>query len=314
MTGLAIEVASLNLWLRPFFFPFDHQAARAAEYAQALGDHDVLVLAEAFHHKHCRRLFDTLRKRYPFQVRSLGCASLPRPFGSGLRLSGGGVAIVSRWPIEQVAEQSFRGHLCFSDRLGDKGVLYVRVNKDGRRVHVFGSHTQAEADPVFGGVHRTLGGDPASAFEQNRQANYTIIKQFIDRLEIAAGEPVIVAGDLNVDRVNQPEPFRQMLATLDAALPERRKGHPFTFDPRANSLAGGRQRRWLDYVLYSRAHLVPRASELDVQPVRSSTGWKPHHWARLRYDLSDHFAVIGRFRFPPASELTKKACGDLVAT
>jgi len=53
-----------------------------------------------------------------------------------------GVCIVSRHPIETWDFSRFHDAVG-DDALADKGVIYARINKNGAKIHIFGTHTQA---------------------------------------------------------------------------------------------------------------------------------------------------------------------------
>jgi hypothetical protein len=106
------------------------------------------------------------------------------------------------------------------------------------------------------------------------------------------GEPVMIAGDFNVDmnREGRHE-HRAMLDILNA------------IGPTPDGVATNPKGEWLDYVLYPR-DLSP-APTLAFNSVRQPKGQSIYPYG----DLSDHYAVLGRFGFdlpPPPPEI----CGN----
>jgi endonuclease/exonuclease/phosphatase family metal-dependent hydrolase len=95
---------------------------------------------------------------------------------------------------------------------------------------------------------------------------------FIQRLGIPGDQPVLMAGDFNVDRNRRNGEYGRMLSTLNASQP-RIDGFVYSTN---------REGQWLDYVLYSNAHLQPADSFNLVRLPRDGNGG----------DLSDHYAVL----------------------
>ena len=94
--------------------------------------------------------------------------------------------------------------------------------------------------------------------------------------------------------------FQEMVRILNAEQP-RETGHPYSFDPQTNELAEqGKPSEYLDYVLYSKAHLRPSQAFNEVRMLRSNEEWKEFVWEAALWDLSDHYAVFGRLEFPGA--------------
>jgi endonuclease/exonuclease/phosphatase family metal-dependent hydrolase len=242
------------------------QDRRAPLIARRLAGYDAIVLQEAYSDRHRAALLAGLAAEYPHRTRILGADLWLR--------QDGGVIVLSRWPIARQRQLRF-GDLCAGrDCLADKGALYARITKLGQSVNLFATHLQS--------------GQTQSAI---RERQLELIKAMIDALAIGPDEPVLIAGDLNVDRLADARTgeFAAMTRILSAAHPAPPKGRAIepTFDPARNPLAGGSRRECLDYVLYSEAHLRPLAAFNAVR--RLTADGRP---------LSDHFAVHGRFVFP----------------
>jgi endonuclease/exonuclease/phosphatase family metal-dependent hydrolase len=292
-----LDVLAYNVWLRPSIF-LNGQAQRAARLPDHLRGHDVVVLTEAFHPKHAPAVIAALADEYPHQTAVLGDLTWPWPFGPGAKLWNGGVVLLSRWPIERTETRSFRGHLLPTDRWADKGALYACINKLGRRYHLLGTHVQADAEPYLRPYYRLTGRDPDRVYWDQRRANFSVVRGLLDDVAPPCDEPVLITGDLNTCRVAAPWQHAEMLAILDAAEPAPGDHHPYTFDTVTNRLASVGPPAWLDYVLFSRRHLEPLASEVEVHLMRARDGWRG--WlGGPRWDLSDHYAVSSRMTFPP---------------
>ena len=263
-----LDVLTFNAFLRPVL-P-DGQNERVPLMADALVGYDVLLLQELFSNWHRRQLLEALRTEYPYQSRLLG-----RDSGLG---QDGGVVVVSKWPIERQFQRLFGEDCAAEDCLAEKGVLYARINKEGRRIHIFATHLQAGADQ-----------------EALRERQLSTIKRLIDQMRLPTDEPVLIGGDLNVDRFAgaRTGAFGEMIRILEAEHPLPPAGswpHRPTMDPARNPLTDGPLPLYLDYVLYSEAHLRPVSAFNDVRPV-----------AAAGRPLSDHFAVHGHFVFEAAS-------------
>lgn len=299
-TGSAHEIDLLvsNIWLRPPPL-IDGQTQRAARLAECLrGEYDAIVLCEAFDEQLGPQLFLSLLEEYPFQT---GAIDPDDGFEGpdGIRkLWNGGVAILSRWPLSRMASRSFGGLLGHPDSHANKGVLYARIDKLGRSYNIFGTHTQAAPELWVRLAYRLAGRDAEQRYLELRQAQFDVIRDFVAQQQIPDSEPVVIAGDLNVDRLGDRHQFEMMLERLDARFPDQTDGHPCTIDPLNNPLASGGRTRWLDYLLWSRSYLQPESTKIEARPLRGSTPWRRYPFGRRYYDLSDHFAVRGRFTFP----------------
>ncbi len=266
--GTTLDVLTFNAFLRPLL-P-DGQSERTPPMASELVGYDVVLLQELFSNWHRQRLLEDLRAAYPHQSRLLG-----RDRGLG---QDGGVVIVSKWPIERQFQRLFGEDCAAEDCLAEKGVLYARINKEGRRIHLFATHLQAGID-----------------YEALRERQLGTIKRLIDQMRLPADEPVLIGGDLNVDRFAgaRTGAFKRMIRILEAGHPSPPTAdglHRPTIDPARNPLTDNALPLYLDYVLYSKAHLRPVSAFNDVRPIMSAG-----------QPLSDHYAVHGRFVFDAAS-------------
>jgi endonuclease/exonuclease/phosphatase family metal-dependent hydrolase len=261
-----LDVLTYNVALLPWVAAQTRQADRAALMARHLVGYDVVVLQELFDDRLALPLLRELEAAYPYRGERVG-----RDGARGLPWrQDGGVVILSRWPIEREAQMTFDGVCSGSDCLADKGVAYVAVVKGDRRYHVFGTHAQS--------IH---GFDVARV----RAAQFALMRAFVDAQAIPADEPVILAGDFNVDAYT-PE-LDDMLARLRAVRPPIRGAGRFTWDAAENGWVHGSS-HWFDYVLYAADHAAPVEAWNLVVPLREGG-----------LDLSDHFAVWGRVVMAP---------------
>ncbi len=270
--AIDFNIAAYNVYLRPrHWFP-DGQLLRSERLPTYLcaPRYDAIALCELFDRRCREALLAQIAPSYPYRTRLLACDN------PNWKLHGG-VLLLSRWPIEEQAERLFGRAAQGDDVVVDKGVVYARINKEGRAVHVFATHANARAWA-----------------RRARREQFAIISDFIASRRIDPSEPVLIAGDFNVHRGRDDE-VASMLSLLQAEMPETR-GHPHTYDPSTNALANGRVPLYLDYVLYSRRHRQPLRCHNEVLKLRCSV-WRQFFWQRGRQDLSDHYPVVGRFTF-----------------
>ena len=261
-----LDVLTYNVFLRaPDFLFFDRQRERVGLIPNLAQGYDVLILQEAFSDAHRQSLLQGLHAAYPFHTHVLGK-------DRWWKLNGG-VIILSKWPIEAEAQHHF-GELCAgADCWASKGVVYARINKQGRRYHIFGTHTQAEIK------HRAI-----------REQQLRRIRAFIDGFGIPSTQPVLIGGDFNVDALSDAADgayttMQQHLNATDPGARDARKPVP-TFDGLNNALVSLRVQEHLDYVLYANTHLQPLSAFNEVLIFRVDEA-----------DLSDHYAVHGHFLF-----------------
>lgn len=275
-----LNVLAWNVYMRPTGVFWNGQSERADLIPAKVRGYDVLVFSETFDgdsRAHFRR---ALLTEYPHMTRILSRRDVVQ--------DDGGVIILSKWPIEDQDQQVFsrsslltRLRYCAgSDCAAEKGVVYAKINKNGKMYHVFGTHTQAD------GEYRDI-----------RTRQFQMIREFVRRQGIPAEEPVIIAGDMNVNRLSRGDEYREMLRTLNAIQPPR-TGHPYSYHRSVNDMADGDGGADYDYVLYSRDHVAPTSSFNEVRVLRPDDEWQGHRLQGSRWDLSDHFPVYGYFNFP----------------
>lgn len=187
----------------------------------------------------------------------------------------GGVIIFSRWPIEAEDEIDYvECGQAASDCLANKGVKYARINKLGKRYHVFGTHMDA------GG-----GSDDIHA----RRTQMAEIRDFIADLNIPEDEPVLFGGDFNTEPVGSDMDYQAFLDTMSPIIPQ----HIGYWESNFNGDFG----RIIDHAWGDRTHLVPTYITNEVITVRSI---EPALWDLSEF--SDHRCVLGRYVYPEFSK------------
>ncbi|MCP3959445.1 MAG: hypothetical protein GY719_16470 [bacterium] len=298
-----------------------------ASNAEAGAGYDVLVLGEMFDNTLAgvsRRGFgpDPMRdlfgnnpgfgvdnarsnNRYLLQTRlwDLGWKYQSKaPGGPSQTEDDGAVIIASRWPIEAMDEfvftdcvgsvitQVFGGGT--SDCSARKGAIHARINKNGQRYHVIGTHLQASAFNSDGSPHADWPDYVAARASQLQE-----IQVFIQGLALPWDEPLFIGGDMNIDFGTGE--YQDMLSTLTAYAPpaSTRTGRMYTFDAVTNDLtpvtAGAEPASWLDHAVISSVHRRPVSARTVITPIRRSGGWvNGANGNTFHHDLSDHHAFL----------------------
>jgi sphingomyelin phosphodiesterase len=269
-------------------YPNWAQNYRAGLIASAdyMKNHDVVILNEAFDNTASAALLNGLASQYPYQTPVLGRSQSgwDATLGSYSTTTpeDGGVAIVSKWPIEEKVQVVYSA-ACGADALSNKGFVYVRVNRNGQPYHIIGTHVQAE-DSTCGS------GQPAAI----RAQQFADIRNFIANKGIPANEAVFVSGDLNV--VRDSSEYATMLSNLQVNAPNAYAGVNYTWDPANNGIANYNYptagREYLDYILVSRHHAQPsywhnQALDVPSAPWEVTAGGRTYRYK----DYSDHYPV-----------------------
>lgn len=294
-----LRVATFNAFMLPqLLLPSWNPMTRADLISShgLLAGQDVVVLQEVFDNEASQRLMGNLAPSYPHQTpvvgrSSSGWNSTSGPFLWQWRPEDGGVAILSRWPITHRSQQIYYSS-CGTDGLSAKGFAYARITMPGpSTLHVIGTHNQADDGMC-------LFDTPAAVrAEQHRE-----IAAFVRSSGIPASEPVIIAGDLNVDR-RSPE-YQAMLTNLNVSAPGSYSGHPHSYDPASNSITAdsGEPSQHLDYVLLANDHASPAGPGwrwINSTSARHSPPWQVTQFFQTYTftDYSDHYPVFGALTY-----------------
>ncbi|MFW6027901.1 MAG: sphingomyelin phosphodiesterase [bacterium] len=303
-----LSVLSYNIFGRPFTVTHDGQVERtcripyvlAGLQAEAKMRIDVIAFSEAF--------IDGCEKPLDFKrlLKYYGWPHVTDVVSGGGRPSNGGVFIASRWPIVKTAQHVFKACALNEDCLAAKGVQYARIRKSlgGTTAHynIFATHLQARTKNKESGVK--------TRFSQARE-----FAVFVAGQEIDSKEPVIYAGDFNID-LNNAASKSELAAVreiLNAGLPRKMGDMNGTYigdlaEPKTTP------KTWLDYVMYSKNHRLPGKAAMMALPlgpvppfkVCMSAKVQPHHvrprkpWCgdiRTIKSLSDHAPVLATFLF-----------------
>ena len=248
--------------------------ARLALRAIKQADPDIVVLNEVFN-RPGRELVTRLCAAGYHATPYLGGFSGPWAGVSGRRrglgrLLGGGVYVLSRFPIEAQYQHIYRAVAQHTTEvLSNKGAVLIALRPAGQRMWVVGTHLHA---------------DERGSRHPERMAQLAELRAFV-AATVPTREPVILAGDLNVeyyDADGQPGPDRMEASRAVGAPIAGDTIHDCTFDGTVNPLThkGSPQyRNVLDYVC-----MLQASGGLSITTTTLRYG--PGH------EASDHFPVL----------------------
>ncbi len=272
---------------------------RATLIPQKIGQYDVVIAEELM----STDGLQGRRKLFAQQMSKLGYSYQYGPILNTLGMSGG-VMIFSHWPLSHQAQYRFPAKdTAGIDSLSAKGVLYAQVNKNGQIYHVFASHTQADEEKD-GPVKDRLA----------RERQFYAMHNFIDQQQIPATQPVIIAGDLNVDYQKCKQHFDCGEYTLTIQqLTDKKQAWkniatlPYGSDPSINLMNTDDAAGMYDYILMlsNPSHPAPafnKQSRIRVirapeaaQLYAGGSAANPDKTPFGQCDLSDHFALEAEF-------------------
>ncbi|RLV59977.1 hypothetical protein D5018_09235 [Parashewanella curva] len=252
--------------------------ARFDEMPKFFHNYDVLALEGQYDRKPTDSLHTAFRKEYPYQTAKIRQRGIPMEAG---------IYLLSRYPI---AKQDFmfyrtcKGLQC----LATNAAIYIEINKKGQKYHIFDTHIQSGNTDVQ---------------VQARMDQVTELSRFIQSQHIPKDEPIIIAGNFNIDMIHQEPNYQDMLTLLNSTHPDS-TGYPMTFDADVNKWANPINpdnnkllHAYFDYLLYDNNHLTPISANLNVITPRSTISTLWNYW-----DLSNHFAVEGLFEYATPSQ------------
>jgi endonuclease/exonuclease/phosphatase family metal-dependent hydrolase len=239
-----LNIVQYNTFLRPYLISHDGQMERMGVIPDVLstinsGDIDAIALCEVDYLvdeevKITATEGEQLTKKMLARFNELGFKfhtpvlnpSPSRGPGQLPAILNGGVIIVSKWPIKKVEQLGYNS--CNGDDCAAaKGVMYAACEKtDGSKTmtfHLFATHMQAWYTPNA---------------EAARKAQAVALNHFIEEMNIPKTDPVIIAGDLNADRVHFPDEYQTIIDVLEASCPKLIGEQRFTSDPSSNLLVG----------------------------------------------------------------------------
>ncbi len=288
-----LKILNYNVQLWPFYSdhtnPPNHRDERARRLPELINNnYDYVTLHEVFERGIRDKMIRDMREYYPYYVDAAGM--------SGINFLSSGVVTFSKWPILETKQMVYKN--CHSlDCAANKGVSYIKIRKTENGTeqiyNIFSTHLQAWNNE-----------NETNAFEQSRAKQVRELKEFIEQQNIPISEPVLVAGDLNINKYSGVVAFYHsndleteyayLLNTLEAIDPLQ-TGLTYSADFRINTMLGlsSYSTSRVDYVLYLKNHKVPTYAINDIRPIRDTENPKMYPI----YDMSDHFPVVAEFVF-----------------
>ncbi|MFF8848294.1 sphingomyelin phosphodiesterase [Streptomyces sp. NPDC015127] len=261
----------------------DRRASIAAE-AGYLQPNGILVLTELFDNSATDEyLFPLLASHHPYRTPVIGRSSSgwDRTTGGyyGTPLEDGGVVIASKWPIRHRAQHIYGGG-CGADYWAAKGFAYAVIDAAGKRIHVVGTHLQADDPGCSGGE---------AAWIRANQLNS--IAGYLAQRSIPSGEAVVIAGDFNIPKASSE--YIGLLDRLRVNSPQGSNDMTPSYDPSTNSVANYRDRRGvpvqLDYVFLRKGNLTPEGGWINHTLDIHSRSYLMRE--QVFRDFSDHYPV-----------------------
>lgn len=290
---------------------------------------DVIVFTEVFYNSAYTGLDSALSSIFPYKTPVVGFCndsnwSATTGNCSNQAPEDGGVFIMSKWPIEVQKQHIYNAtHTGTYDYWANKGFAYIKINKQGYRYHVIGTHMQADEN-----------NDPQTETHAVRMQQLDEIRSFTGTEMIPTDEPVIVAGDFNVEYSKQNN-VTEMLSRLNATLSFPSTGNSgncgsfsslCNWQAKANAYSNSYSLDYndtLDYVMALNGYLMPsKPANMTVRVQRAEQfmywGYLKGTWPEFTYydegpeyarkvtgyehngyyrDLSDHFPVIATFSY-----------------
>ncbi|XP_070553299.1 uncharacterized protein [Ptychodera flava] len=307
-----LKVLAYNVWELRYLYAQQGQIERTCRIPQQIfehhGDVDAIIWNEVFMGGCFPNDGISLRQ----VLNQYGFVHHTNLIGNGTRdvykqPENGGIFISSRWPIVKEEEWIFKHTTRPSpDHLSSRGAAYAKIEKtvdsETRKYHILGTHLQAHE------------GD---RYAEQRALQAKEMHTLMKKQNIPVDEAVIYGGDLNTDMYTSPDQWDQVLQILEADMPPIVGPLNITDDNQNNDLIHPNDTswsKWIDYVIHSNQHLIPNnASQESIKYVdkpfevcmRSSLPARRHTYpyevmcqqSWYVTDLSDHYAVLGRFDF-----------------
>ncbi|MBE9032676.1 hypothetical protein IQ266_23345 [filamentous cyanobacterium LEGE 11480] len=269
-----------NLKLRPRLVLLEGQTQRVEPISQLIQGYDAVILTEGFDDGlPLQTLLKSLQNTYPYISDVVGS-------NRGVDQDTG-LFIASRWPIigePQVLlfQGQCRGFSCFNDR----GVFRIKIDKDGAIYHLITAQLQAGTAPPD---------------QQIRQQQLQAVTQVIQSAAIAPTDRVIFGGSLPIDPISQATEYQTMRQTLAIDTPKLIGPEKYTVNPKKNPFAAPGKPKLLDHLFYAR-RTPPTTAQTHIRPLKTTPeeSWKPakwFYWSCPWQDLSDHYAIEGRFEY-----------------
>ncbi len=259
-------------------------------HAHALRQADVVVFEEAWDEGSRDMLKNLMHDVYPHSYDPIPPNTHEKPLNSGL-------LVLSRYPITKHKFINYQDHhsLVDADSMTNKGVIYLKLDKNGKPYNLIATNFQGQNDEKSVTV---------------RQDQFELIKKHIidcKHLAIPSHEPLLFAGDTNVSYYNKPA-FEEMqkALNLDTSVVHSNlfKSPRFSYDTSINLMAKPYTHEYglYDVVMAIKGFKKPSKSVSQITPLRAldsnkmyQRGMEPMSYSFGDVELSSHFMVQAKF-------------------
>lgn len=303
-----ITLMSYNVMLLPSILVFERDQITRAHLltkAKFLRTSDILCLQEVFQTKPSEILLDSLSKTYPYSTPILGNEDDKDEWNeiwnkhirsNSLKFTGGGVTILSKWPIIYAIEY-FYENSCSAHIFVRTGFVYAKILYGNNKhiIHVFGTHLQPND---YRGCY--LYGE-----DKIREKQMFELNKFIESRNISENELVFILGDFNINKYN----FKQYERMLEILNVHQQYLHLSSllcsWDSSFNAMTNSRhENQLLDYIFIHKNHTPNNSHWFNLITDRmASEQWhllgRNHSFYNTKniplLELSDHYPVSGFF-------------------
>ena len=316
-----ITLMSYNVMFVPSILVFERDQITRAHLltkSKFLRQNDILFLQEVFQTKPSEILLNSLSSTYPYSTPVLGNDDDKDEWNeiwndqirtNSLKFVGGGVTILSKWPIIYAVEYFFK-HSCSAHTFVRTGFVYAKILYHKYPVHVFGTHLQPND---YRGCY-LLGEDKI------REKQMYELNNFLELRNISHDELVFILGDFNINRYNIKQ-YEKMIEILNVHYQYLHPAsQPCSWDSSLNAMTNSRHdNQLLDYIFIHKNHTLNHSLWFNLIKDRmASKQWhllgRNHSFYNSRniplIELSDHYPVIGFFN-QTKQELSYKSSGIL---
>jgi len=291
-------------WVATLFAPrvCPLPAERANHFLKHIREYDILALQEVWNPRF--RNIEKYATKHNYYVAGSSAPSSLRYIK--LRVFGGGLMIISKFPIVNTKEALF-DQGTGADMFVTKGVLYGKIEVGPNSyVHVFNTHLQASYGYEW---------DNSNPYAAIRKKQFKKISDFIHEVTKQDHHPIVLMGDFNVNAFNAPGDssdsmeYKDMMQILqadrfnviDVLKVLNQDAHPVTYEGRGvhagDRKAVGGQR--LDFIMDVRrkatppAHTTHRFVQGSVIPFEVND--------KIFTQISDHFGAHTVLEVPVSS-------------
>ena len=258
------NILTYNVWQTPYVSSANE--TRLFELPKVLKNYDVILFQELFYSSRGNMLA-IMASEYPYQSAFVT--------NNDSNMFDGGIKTISRYPILEEKQWVFN-QCTGADCVADKGIMYTKIDKHGHKIHIFNTH---------------LSSTNSIKAKQLRLQQFSKLREVVITLQIPEDETIIFAGDLNVDKLNQPDEYQNMLRILDVEEPTYASSLA-SFNPKLNLFNSYSEIEHLDYILISNNHKKPLSNINRTKVLRSHIDALWGYW-----DLSDHFPIYATLNY-----------------